>query len=113
MTPPDYKEKAAELAADAPWGADPRVAKKWEPIIAAALTQADALGYARGLMEAARMTRGFDHDGEVTPVSFADGLAKELEARALTAEPANDGRCDLCQQSGCDNDCAAPAKEAK
>ena len=57
MTPPDYKETAAKLTGheDCPhWMDDDHYCRKCEAIgpVLKALTQADALGYARGREEA-------------------------------------------------------------
>jgi hypothetical protein len=83
MTPPDYKEKAREWCPDEldhAYHGDKHACVS----IATALTQADALGYARGFTEAAEMAQA-EREKDFPDLRT---LRDELMARALTAEPA-------------------------
>jgi hypothetical protein len=95
MTPPDYKEVAREWCPDEldhAYHSDKHACVS----IATALTQADAIGYARGLEEAANMVNDMadeaDDRGNVKRRDFLFTIEDKFraKARALTAEPAKE-----------------------
>jgi hypothetical protein len=95
MTPPDYKATAAKLTGheDCPhWMDDDHYCRKCEAIgpVLKALTQADALGYARGREEA--FTKAHEIVAGYGAYECAQPIHDELHdaASALTAEPAKE-----------------------
>jgi hypothetical protein len=112
MTPPDYKEKARELCDKTLSAKNHTRLAHVEPedpcevcaLLATALAQADALGYARGLEEAANMVNDMadeaDDRGNVKRRDFLFTIEDKFraKARALTAEPAKE--CVECVGSG-------------